>query len=91
MSLAPRVEATVLELIAQALQAARSARTAPVTLGATLSELGVGSMMLLELATAIEDRLGIELPIDDVARTRTVAELIALVTACASTRAARLG
>jgi acyl carrier protein len=82
MMVAGGVEAIVVDMIEQALsRAARPARAAPVTATSTLSELGVGSMLLLELATAIEDRLAIQLPIDAVARARSVGELIALVAA----------
>ncbi|WP_320779138.1 acyl carrier protein [Streptomyces sp. CRN 30] len=39
-------------------------------------DLGVDSLALLELVAAIEDRWGIEVPMDDAARLNTVREIV---------------
>ena len=51
---------------------------------AVLADIGVDSLMLLELLFEFEDRLGIELP-KDVGAPKTIGELIALIDAIRQT------
>lgn len=71
------IEQTVLRTV----QAAAPARHVVLTPATSLSAVGIGSVGMLELATKLEDELHIQLPIERFARSRTVAELIGVVTA----------
>lgn len=72
-----KIEQTVIQTV----QASVTAPQALLTPATSLSAVGIGSMALLELATTLEERLHVELPIDRVARARTIGELIEVVNA----------
>lgn len=48
---------------------------------ATFRELSVDSLALVEYCMALEDRLGVQLPEDEVAQTATVGQFVDLVAA----------
>ena len=46
-----------------------------------VADLGFDSLQVLELIAGLEDHFGIQIPLEDVPATRTVAELVAQVVA----------
>ena len=46
-----------------------------------IADLGFDSIQVMETIAELEDRLGISIPMTDVAETRTVAQVVARVTA----------
>ena len=51
-------------------------------------DLGFDSLQILEVIAALEDRFDVSIPLNDVPSTRTVAQVIAQVTALVEGRAA---
>jgi acyl carrier protein len=59
------------------------------TMGSDLvTDLGLDSLQILELIAELEDRFDISIPLNDVPATRTVAQVVAQVTALVEGRAA---
>jgi acyl carrier protein len=54
-----------------------------------VTDLGFDSLQVLELIAELEDRFDISIPLNDVPATRTVAHVVAQVTALVEGRAAR--
>jgi acyl carrier protein len=46
-----------------------------------LADLGFDSLQIMETVAEIEDRFGVSMPLDDLAGTRTVAQIVARVSA----------
>jgi len=46
-----------------------------------LSDLGFDSLQVMETVAELEDRFGVSIPLDDLAETRTVAQVVARVSA----------
>jgi acyl carrier protein len=46
-----------------------------------LSDLGFDSLQVMETVAELEDRFGVSMPLDDLAGTRTVAQVVARVSA----------
>ena len=60
------------------------------TLGSDLvTDLGFDSLQVLELIAELEDRFDISIPLNEVPATRTVAHVVAQVTALVEARATR--
>ncbi len=53
-----------------------------------VTDLGFDSLQILELIAELEDRFDISIPLNDVPATRTVAQVVAQVTALVEGRAA---
>jgi acyl carrier protein len=67
-----------------------SRRPIKPTLGSDLvTDLGFDSLQVLELIAELEDRFDISIPLNEVPATRTVAHVVAQVTALVEGRAAR--
>jgi acyl carrier protein len=67
-----------------------SRRPIEPTLGSDLvTDLGFDSLQVLELIAELEDRFDISIPLNDVPATRTVAHVVAQVTALVEGRANR--
>ena len=67
-----------------------SRRPIKPTLGSDLvTDLGFDSLQVLELIAELEDRFDISIPLNEVPATRTVAHVVAQVTALVEARAAR--
>jgi acyl carrier protein len=67
-----------------------SRRPIKPTLGSDLvTDLGFDSLQVLELIAELEDQFDISIPLNDVPATRTVAHVVAQVTALVEGRAAR--
>ena len=67
-----------------------SRRPIEPTLGSDLvTDLGFDSLQVLELIAELEDRFDISIPLNDVPSTRTVAHVVAQVTALVEARATR--
>jgi acyl carrier protein len=67
-----------------------SRRPIEPTLGSDLvTDLGFDSLQVLELIAELEDQFDISIPLNDVPATRTVAHVVAQVTALVEGRAAR--
>jgi acyl carrier protein len=65
-----------------------SRRPIKPTLGSDLvTDLGFDSLQVLELIAELEDRFDISIPLNDVPATRTVAQVVAQVTALVEGRA----
>ena len=66
-----------------------SRRPISPTLGSDLvADLGFDSLQVLELIAELEDRFDVSIPLNDVPTTRTVAHVVAQVTALVEGRAA---
>ena len=66
-----------------------SRRPISPTLGSDLvTDLGFDSLQVLELIAELEDRFDVSIPLNDVPTTRTVAHVVAQVTALVEGRAA---
>jgi acyl carrier protein len=66
-----------------------SRRPIEPTLGSDLvTDLGFDSLQILEVIAELEDRFDISIPLNDVPATRTVAQVVAQVTALVERRAA---
>ncbi len=66
-----------------------SRRPISPTLGSDLvTDLGFDSLQVLELIAELEDRFDVSIPLNDVPATRTVAHVVAQVTALVEGRAA---
>ena len=46
-----------------------------------LADLGFDSLQIMETVAELEDRFGVSMPLDDLAGTRTVAQVVARVSA----------
>ena len=67
-----------------------SRRPIKPTLGSDLvTDLGFDSLQVLELIAELEDRFDISIPLNEVPATRTVAHVVAQVTALVEARATR--
>jgi acyl carrier protein len=67
-----------------------SRRPIKPTLGSDLvTDLGFDSLQVLELIAELEDRFDISIPLNEVPATRTVAHVVAQVTALVEVRAAK--
>jgi acyl carrier protein len=53
-----------------------------------VTDLGFDSLQILELVAELEDRFDVSIPLNDVPATRTVAQVVAQVTALVEGRAA---
>lgn len=67
-----------IELISNFLNARQGIETAEIAPEALLADLGIDSLMMLELIFECEDRLAIKLP-EDIKSPRTVGEMVALM------------
>jgi acyl carrier protein len=70
----------IIGLIKQALVTASPEHAgATLTLESTLSELGISSIMALEIAANLEEKLNIRLPDDELAPLNTIGGLVKLI------------
>ncbi len=53
-----------------------------------ITDLGLDSLQILEVIAELEDRFDVSIPLNDVPATRTVAQVVARVTALVERRAA---
>ena len=60
----------------------------PVPSSDLVIDLGFDSLQILEVIAALEDRFDVSIPLNDVPSTRTVAQVVAQVTALVEGRAA---
>jgi len=67
-----------IELISNFLNARQGIETAEIVPEALLADLGIDSLMMLELIFECEDRLAIKLP-EDIKSPQTVGEMVALM------------
>jgi acyl carrier protein len=80
----PSIEDDVIELLQR-----MSRQPIEPTLNSDLViDLGFDSLQILEVIAALEDRFDVSIPLNDVPSTRTVAQVVAQVTALVEGRAA---
>jgi acyl carrier protein len=60
----------------------------PIPSSDLVIDLGFDSLQILEVIAALEDRFDVSIPLNDVPSTRTVAQVVAQVTALVEGRAA---
>lgn len=75
-------DAAIIDLIQEALQSSSPEQAAVVeqwTLESSLSEMGVSSIVALEMAGYIEEKLEIQFADDELARIMTIQDLVALI------------
>ena len=77
MPASPHIEQVVIEVLKDV-----SRRPIDPTLSSDLlADLGFDSLQVMETVAELEDRFGISMPLDDLAGTRTVAQIVARVSA----------
>jgi acyl carrier protein len=83
-SASPSIEDGVINILKR-----MSRRPIEPTLGSDLvTDLGFDSLQILEVIAELEDRFDVSIPLNDVPATRTVAQVVAQVTALVEGRAA---
>jgi acyl carrier protein len=75
MPASPHIEQAVIEVLKNV-----SRRPIDPTLSSDLlADLGFDSLQVMETVAELEDRFGVAIPLDDLAATRTVAQIVARV------------
>jgi acyl carrier protein len=80
----PSIEDDVIEV----LKRMSRQRIEPTLSSDLVIDLGFDSLQILEVIAALEDRFDVSIPLNDVPSTRTVAQVVAQVTALVQGRAA---
>lgn len=78
----PKTDEQILELIRDSMMEAEPrgrAQIAGLGMDSTLASLGIDSLAALEIGATIEDRLGIRMPDDRLARVGSIRDLVVLI------------